>query len=372
VSEPIPRLRRMDGLEIAHRRLRAQHLVGPPRADPVDLVRHFGAMQAQEHAYARWSVAQRCAGVDDAAVQKLVDDGAILRTHALRPTWHFVAAEDLGWIQRLTGPRVHRFNGPVYRATGVDDEVAARGRAVIASALRGGNHLTRKELGAALAAAGLPAQGSPLAHVVMHAELEGLIANGRMRGKQHTYALVEERVPAPRDLTGDEALAELVRVFFTAHGPASAKDLGWWSSLTLTEVRRGIALAGDALVRDEVDGIPVWHAAGAPPAEPEPAVLLLQGYDEYTVAYRDTRYVTNLAARAGDPGRYTDNMLFHPVIVDSQLAGLWRRVPKGRGFVLELDLLTALSKRQRAALDAEIERYRVFGAGGAPVEVVAV
>src|SRR5262249_14087154 len=136
----------MDGREIAHRRLHAHRLIGPPLADPVAAVRHYGAVQAQEYAIAKWGVAQRTPGAGDAAIQRLLDDGAILRTHALRPTWHFVAAEDIAWIQALTGPRVHVFNGYYNRMHGIDAETAAHTNKLITDALRGGNHLTRKEL----------------------------------------------------------------------------------------------------------------------------------------------------------------------------------------------------------------------------------
>src|SRR5215510_14339365 len=116
----------MDGREIAHRRLHNHHLSGPPLADPVAVVRHLGAVQAQEYAPAKWGLAQRTRGFDDAAIQRLVDTGAILRTHALRPTWHFIAATDIGWIQGLTGPRVHAFNAYYNRQHGLDEESARR------------------------------------------------------------------------------------------------------------------------------------------------------------------------------------------------------------------------------------------------------
>jgi len=112
----------MDAREMARVRLRNQHLVGAVDAgsgDPAAVVARFGAMQAQEFAIARWSIGQRARGLDDAAVQRAFDEGEILRTHALRPTWHFIAAADLVWIQRLTGPRVHAFNGAATRSRGL-------------------------------------------------------------------------------------------------------------------------------------------------------------------------------------------------------------------------------------------------------------
>lgn len=339
----------MDGHQVAHRRMRAQRLIGTPLADPVAVVGHLGGVQAQEFPFALWGVTQRTAGFDVADVRELVDDGAIVRTHALRPTWHFLAPEDLGWIQALTGPRVHAFNAYYYRRLGIDTDSVAHTNAQITGALRGGNQLTRKELGEVVGATGLK-----LAYTVMHAELDALIVNGRMRGKQHTYALAEERIAAPRPLSGDEALAELTRRYFGAHGPATIKDFGWWSSLTVAQIKRGLALAGSALATTEINGQTLWydHTAAEHP-EAEPTAHLLQAYDEYVVAYSDTKFVYNLDGVAVDPQRYRDGMTIHPIIVDSQLAGFWRR-PQGR---LELDVITELTPRQRAALDAEVARH---------------
>jgi hypothetical protein len=361
----------MDGREIARRRLRAQHLTGTPLPDPVAVVGHLAAVQAQEFPYALWSVAQRTTGVRIADVRKLVDDGALVRTHALRPTWHLLAPEDVGWIQALTGPRVQAFNAHYYRQVGIDTESAARTNALIAGALRGGNHLTRKELAAVLEAGGHPAAGIRLAYIMMYAELEGLVVNGPMRGKQHTYALAGERIPAPRELAGDAALAELTRRFFTAHGPATVKDFAWWSSLTVAQIMRGLELAGPALTSAETDGLTVWYDPAAPSGgDLATNAHLLQGFDEYVVAYRNTKFAYNLGGLVADPARYTDNALFHPVMVDGQLFGFWRRMPQGKGFRLELDLMTEPNPEQRSALDAELARHEAFT--GVPVTVSPV
>jgi hypothetical protein len=357
----------MDGLEIAQRRLRNQLLAGERPADPVDVVRHFGCVQAQEFAVAKWAVAQRAAGaVDAATMQRLVDDGAILRTHALRPTWHFVAAVDIGWIQALTAPRVHAFSAYYYRQHGLDDEFTARTNKVIVGALRGGNHLTRKELGAALATAGLAATGNRLAYIVMRAELDALIANGSMRGKQHTYALVEERVSDPVALSGDAALAELTRRYFAAHGPATVKDFAWWSSLTVAQIKQGIALLGADLASETVNGQTLWFAPADPPAaEPSPTAYALPVYDEYWVAYKDSRWVTNLAGRTIGEG--IDMLVVHPLVLDTQLIGLWRLATSPRELVVTPQPVVRLTAAQRRAVEKSFQEYAAFA--GRPVTV---
>jgi hypothetical protein len=228
--------------------------------------------------------------------------------------------------------------------------------------------LTRKELADVLAAGGIPATGNKLAYVVMWAELEGLIANGPMRGKQHTYALVEERVTAPRDLSGDDALAELTRRFFTSHGPATVKDFAWWSSLTVAQIKRGLDLVGSTLESAEVDGLTVWYASPSPSPTPAaraggdttPTALLLQAFDEYVVAYSNTKFAFNLSGLGANPGQYNENSLMHPIIVDGQLVGFWRRRPDGAGYRLELDLMSAPPAKQRKALEAELARHETY------------
>jgi hypothetical protein len=350
-------------LEIVHRRLRAQHLAGKGLPDPAAVVRHFGAMQAQEYAMAKWSIGQRTRGYDDVAVQRALDEGSIVRTHALRPTWHFLAAEDVAWIQALTGPRVHVINGHYYSRHGLDADLFARCRSVLSDALRGGHHLTRPELAQALADGGIPATGNYLAYVVMGAELDGLIVNGVMRGKQHTYALLSERVPEQPAKDPDEALAELIRRYFTAHGPATVKDFAWWSSLTVAQAKRGLGLLDGALESETVDGRTFWFAPGrSPRREKSPTVHLLQGYDEYVVAFTESRPLINLGDL--DLALPDGNALAQPIIVDSQMVGYWRRTLAKGGITAEPYLS---DDTHRTAIEAAFVRYGEFA--GLPVTV---
>ena len=207
-------------------------------------MRWLGAVQAQDYHGAKWALALRTRGVDSAALDRAFDAGAFLRTHVMRPTWHFVAPEDLRWLLALTGPRVHAVNAHPYRAFELDAPLFRRAHALLTRALRGGRSLTRLELATALEAGGIAARGQRLAYIVMHAEIDALVCSGPMRGKQHTYMLLEERVPPAPALARDEALATLARRYFTSHGPATAHDFAWWSGLTVADAREGVALAG--------------------------------------------------------------------------------------------------------------------------------
>ncbi|NUT36078.1 MAG: winged helix DNA-binding domain-containing protein [Hamadaea sp.] len=356
----------MDGWEIAARRLHNQRLTGEPLADPAAVVIHLGAVQAQEYAVAKWSLGQR-SGTDDATVQRALDEGRVVRVHALRPTWHFLAAEDFAWIQALTGPRVHRLNAYYYRQLGIDGELTRAFRTRAERLLSGGAHLTRKEIAAALTADGIDATGNRLAYLLMAAELDGLLCSGAMSGKQQTYALAAERLPATASRDADEALAAFTIRYFASHGPATVKDFAWWSSLTVTQIKAGLALAGPALASFTLGPQTFWYApAPAPPAQPSPQAHLLQGYDELVVAYTESRQVLNLSGV--DLGVGNDNLLIHPMLLDGQLVGSWRRAATAKRITAEVSWRIAPSGAQRRALAAAFADYAAFS--GLPVDVV--
>jgi hypothetical protein len=212
--------------EVRRRRLATQRL-GPERlADPAAVVGLLTAVQSQEFGHALWSLGMRSAGTY-ADAQAAFDRGELVRTHVLRPTWHLIRPEDVGWLLALTAPRVHQLNGTMYRKLGLDRAALDRAAGVIVDALGEGTPLTRNELGRRLGSEGLT-----LVYQVMNAELEGLIVSGPLRGAQQTYAPMADRVPVAARRTGD--LGELAYRFFAGHGPASVRDLARWASLTST------------------------------------------------------------------------------------------------------------------------------------------
>lgn len=306
-------------------RMHAQRLAGEPFDSPEAMVRWHLAVQSQDYPGAKWGIGQRCAGVSDADLDRLFDDGAILRTHVMRPTWHFVLAEDLRWLLALTGPRVERGNAGRYRQLELDERTLARSVEIIAGALSGGHALTRDELRATLEASGITTAGQRMAHMLMHAELTSLICSGPRKGNKHTYALLDERVPPAPPKDRDEAVVELARRYLESHGPATPHDMAWWSGLTVTDCRRGIAALGDALEKVEIDGTTWWFF---PPegstAIPEPSVHLLPNFDEYYVGFRNNEVAWDPAIRARyDTGR--EFWMNHFVTLDGRIIGGWRR-----------------------------------------------
>ncbi|MBK9711319.1 MAG: AlkZ family DNA glycosylase [Kouleothrix sp.] len=349
----------MTALHIVQQRLHNQRLIGAPFTRPDEAVWWFGAVQAQEYPGAAWGVAQRSDSLTQAAIDRAFADGALLRTHAMRPTWHFVAPADIRWLLKLTSPRVHAANATYYRKLELDTPVLTRSAGVLASAVEGGKHLTRNELAAALEQAGIIRaidDRMRLTYLVMHAELEGLICSGAMRGKQHTYALLDERAPAAKALARDEALAELTRRYFTSHGPATAKDFAWWSGLAAADVRAGLELSRSQLEMARVDGHVYWFGLDARKvAMAAPIAHLLPAYDEFTIAYKDHTAIL-------DAG-YRDLVVaaFGTVIViDGQIVGAWKRVIEKDRVLLTLSPFRALTEAEDQALSLAVQRYSAF------------
>ncbi|CAN5192999.1 winged helix DNA-binding domain-containing protein [soil metagenome] len=345
--------------EIARRRMHSQRLWGIPLETPEEVVRWMAALQAQEYPVAKWSVAQRASGVSDAAMDRAFADGEILRTHILRPTWHFVVPGDLRWMMDLSGPRVNALNAHYYRKLELDDELLGRSNALLSGALEGGRQLTRKEIAAVLDRGGISATGLRLAYVLMRAELDTVICSGAMRGKQHTYALFDDRVPQAKSLQRDEALAELTRRYFSARGPATLKDYVRWSSVTTADARRGLAMVESRLEQEVVDGRTYWFAASPPRAKAASTLIdLVQGYDECIMSYSESKDVLLQPFATAAP---RETVVFtHAILLDGRLIGHWRPVHGKNGVTVETSLYRPLDRVDAQALDGGVERYGRF------------
>ena len=352
--------RSWDARDDARRRLAAQGLTGAPLGSPVDVVRHLGAVQAQDFPAARWSLGQRSA-VDDAAVLAAYDRGEILRTHVLRPTWHFVPPEDLGWMQALTAERVRRQDADNARRTGVDEAMVSACLTVITDVLAGGHAMTRAELRQALTIAGVEVLGPQLSHVTLRTELDNVLTSGPARGQLPTFMLLEERVGRGRELDAEEALGELTTRYFRHHGPATERDYAWWSGLPLAQVRRGLAVAG-GLRSIEADDVTYWFDPATAEAAETSGALMIQSFDEYVVAYTRTRRV----AYDEQPSRSTNpNTFLQPLLVDGQVVGSWRR---GTGREAGLVRVSVPDAYDRLVEQEMARNSRFLGAGALEVE----
>jgi hypothetical protein len=348
---------------IIARRLAGQRLVGKGLTRAADVVREQCAVQAQDYAGAKWALAMRSTGLTDADIEAEFTAGAMLRTHLMRPTWHFVAPEDIRWIHALTGPRVNAIMGYYDDKLGLSPKLYGRSQDLFAKALSGGKHLTREELKDVLVRAKIRVvNGEALARFVMRAEQAAVITSGARRGKQFTYALLDERVPKVAAISRDEALEQLVRRYFLTRSPATVHDCAWWSGLTIADVKRGIQMAGKALKREMIDDKEYWSAPSKP-AKSVTSVRLLPNYDEYFIGYRDRSAIGH---RFGSVNKVIGGnaLIAHVVCVDGELVGGWKR-SAGVKTVLKFDNMAPLTPAERKRFDAELKRFEKFL--GAPV-----
>ncbi|MFO7167130.1 MAG: winged helix DNA-binding domain-containing protein [Chloroflexota bacterium] len=346
-------------------RLAQQGLTQRPFHSPQEVVAWLGAVQAQEYEDAKWALGIRMRHATDDQIERALADGTILRTHVMRPTWHYVTPADIRWLLELTAPRVNAANASMYRQLELDEALFERSNAVIAEALRGGRTCTRAELGAALERAGIVARGVRLAHIVQRAELDAVVCSGPRRGKQITYALLEERAPHARRLPREEALAELTRRYYTGHGPATVHDFAWWSGLTMADARAGLALVASELDHTTIDGQTYYFPASMPPAPETESAFLLPPYDELVIAF--SPHGGSRAAGQVIP----QNVIFDSlVIVGDRFVGSWRRTFARGTTVITVAPFAPLTPAQEAAIAAAVEQYGEFI--GTPVQYTVV
>jgi len=342
----------------AQQRMVNQGLWGSTAGDVSGVLRAFVGMQAQEFHYALWSFAQRMTSdiTRSDAVQAFAD-GLILRTHVLRPTWHFAGPEDIRWMLRLTTPRLRRLMAYYTRQEGLDRAELMKSQDVLARAVAGGRHRTRSELKQALESGGVPSGGTRLAFILMHAEYDEVLISGAMRGKQQTYAAFDERVTGGPDFDEDAALAELAQRFVTTRAPVTAKDLAGWASLTLAQARRGLAAIETRCEVHELDGMSLWSPADSALAVIEgarPAVDLIQGYDELVMSYSESRHLLAPKGALPVPDR---SVHLHAILVNGRLAGHWRHLPDRDGAVIDVQLLRPFDDDEHGGLQDAVRRY---------------
>jgi hypothetical protein len=349
---------------IAQQRLRTQRLAGAGFRTPADVVRWFGAVQAQDYPGALWAVGLRTIGATEADVERAVAERTIVRSWPLRATLHFTAPEDLRWMLACFAPRMMARAVPRLKQLELDERTLSRSAAVLSKALRGDRQHSRPSLYARLERAGIRTGEGRGAHILWHCAHDGLICFGAREGNQHTFALLDEWIPSSKTITRDEALAELARRYFTSHGPAALKDFIWWSGLSAGDARAGLALARPHLHKAAIDGVEYWHAEPTRRSVAPGHAVLLPPYDEYTVAYQDRSAALDpkhaAAARNG--------ILGPTILLDGRIIGTWTRQLTSGEVTIALTPFAKLTGERRRAVAAAADRYGHFL--GRPARIV--
>lgn len=331
-------------------------------------VQWFGAVQAQEYAHAKWTIALRfpaAAPVTHADVEQALARRTVVRTWALRGTLHLVAAADVRWLLALAAPALLTRTTAAYRQEGLDQAAFEKIFPAIRQSLQGGQQLMRAELFAALGQHRIDTQGQRGARILYRAAQVGLLCLGTPRGKQSTYTLLDEWLPpgTGKAASREDALKELALRYFASHGPATLTDFVWWSGLTAGEARAALEMATPALNEATFAGKKVWWPARTATSSPaaqasSPLVHLLAGFDEYVLGYTDRSAVIDAehAAKA-----MTNNGLFRPtLLVNGRVAGIWQaETTKGAVSVITTPF-ALLPRKTRDALQLAAQRYAAF------------
>lgn len=337
--------------------------------DVSEVVKWFGAMQSQDYAGAKWALGQRVKGATNELIEKACNDGEILRTHVMRPTWHFVHPEDIRWILQLTAPHVKRIMGYYYRQLGLDALLIKKTQAVFQKALKGGKQLTRTELATALGKNGISVKGQILGHIVGEAELDGVICSGprigkpsfakASAGKQFTYMLLEERAPKTKDISREEALFELTKRYFQSHGPATMKDFSWWSGLSMLDVKKGIELNKPSLENEIVEG-KTYYFFSTKYLPMSKEIYLLPNYDEYTIAFKERELFFNPEDSKNLPpvGRATP--FAHTIMQDGRIIGMWKRELKKDTVTVIPQFFKKPGQEEKEGLIKAVEKFGMF------------
>ena len=323
----------MNAFDLTALRLQNQHLAKPEFTNPADVVKYLGAVQSQDYSGAKWALGMRLKNSTDELIEQAFTDGDVIRTHVMRPTWHFVHPDDARWMLDLTARRIQALAKGRHKQLDIDGAVLTKSEKIVSKALQGGKQVARDELSALLKQNGIATDEQRYVHIMMHLELEQVICSGGRAGKQFTYALFDDRVPKSKRLNHDEAVIKLMERYFTSHGPATLADFVWWSGLTITDARAGIENLKDKLDSYDFEGSTYWFTGNLPTVKSTDAYLL-PNYDEYIVSYKDRSFAINVKDISKADPRGT--IFNHTIILNGKIEGIWKKAIKKD--ILEVEL----------------------------------
>jgi hypothetical protein len=319
----------------------------------------MGAMQAQNFAMAKWAIGVRLLNSTEHEINGAIDRGDIIRTHLLRPTWHFASASDVSWMLELTAKKVKASMKSRQQQLGLTEAIITKSNSIIEKALRGGKHLSRAELQLELIESGVAIYDNRLSHLLAHAELDGLICSGVVKNGEPAYALLQERVVKTGMLTRHEALAALAKKYFWSHSPATLQDFTWWSGLTISEATLALEMVKSELTSEQIDNRIYWiPQTFSLPRIGKDLVHLLPAFDEFIISYQDrSASLTDVDHKKA----VSNNGIFRPtIVVNGQVMGIWNRTIKKDTVLIETELFKRPIKRTLRLVEKAAEQYGGF------------
>jgi hypothetical protein len=346
----------MNNIELAKRRLTSQQIGGTRFNNPKNVLEWMGALQAQDFAMAKWAVGTRLPLSTECDINRALDQGDILRTHLLRPTWHLVSNADIYWMLELTAPQIRGSFNSRHIQLGLTNTILKKSNSVIEKTLRGGTHLTREELIKELDKVKIVTDGNRASHLFAWAELEGIICSGTTKGGKPTYALLEERVPKKITIRRDDALATLAKKYFTSRCPATFQDFVWWSGLNVRDARHALEMISQEFIPEKIDSETFWLTPGfSAQTASHGNVFLLPAFDEFIISYKDRSAALPFK---NHKKTISSNGIFRPVIVvNGQVSGIWKRTIGAGSVEVTAELFESPSKEIRDQIGEASEEY---------------
>lgn len=323
------------------------------------MVAWMGAMQAQDFSMAEWAIGARLLDTVVGDVENAINNALIIRTHLMRPTWHFVAVGDIYWLLKLTAPRIRSALKSRQKFLEISGPLILKINRLLEKELGKKGAQSREELVAIFKNAGIRTDENRFAHLMLNAELDGIICSGAIKNGKQTYDLLQRRVPDIRTLTQEESLAELAKRYFTSHGPATEKDFTWWSGLSTSDVRQAMEFVHGCFHSETSGAKRYWFKESSPVSFTiKNSVFLLPAYDEFLIGYSDRSPSLSLTDNVRT---VSSNGIFRPVIVvNGQVAGLWRRMKEKNKVVIELLFFQSKNKSIHRLAEKAASRYREF------------
>ena len=349
----------MNLTDIANIRLISQQIEQTKFKTVKELVDWMSAIQAQDYAMVKWAIGIRLPNATDRVIETAMKQGEIIRTHLLRPTWHFVSADDIYWMLALKATPIKASLRSRNKQLGLSESIIDRSNAILENALKGGKQLPREELLAELVKAGIPIDENRASHLLVRAEMDGVVCSGATEGKKLTYALLEERVPKPNLPTREEALAKLAKKYFSSHGPATLSDFTWWSGLSFNDAKHALEMVKSDFNVETIDAQMYWYLKSYSIRQTDiEAAYLLPAFDEFIISYKDRRAALPFENFSK---AVSNNGIFRPVVVvNGQVMGIWKRKINRNTVMVETELFQQPDQATKRLIEKAANQYGQF------------
>jgi hypothetical protein len=336
-------------------RLTNQKLTASGFKHPHDLVSWMGAIQAQDFQLSQWAVGLRTKAATESDIKKAIDDGSVLRTHVLRPTWHLVSSADIHWMLELTAPRIKKSLISRHRELELTEPLLRKSCRILERILSENEFVSREDIASEFRKNKIKTDENRLSHILFSAELDALICSGKIKNNRHTYSLLQKRIQKKQSISREEALYRLAERYFQSHSPASIEDFSWWSGLSVTDAKSAVGSISSQLSSEIINNKQYYFISGSSLADKLPKAILLPAYDEFIISYKNRSHIFNSGKHKNV---ISSNGLFRPVLlINGIISGIWKRKIHKDKVRIEIDMFNKSDGMIKKHINDAAETY---------------